>query len=417
MEFDLLLRRARLADTAADALVDIGVTGGIITAIAPDLGSNGGQDAREVVDVAGSFVSPGFVETHIHLDKSRIIDRCGCAPGRNPHRAMERVAAVKSSFTVEDVNARARETLERGISHGTMFMRTHAEVDPAVGLRGFHGVKALIDAYAWAIDIEICVMPQDGMLDNPGTEELMIEALKTGATVIGAAPNYDRDRHGQIRRVFEIAKDFDVDIDMHLDSGTDPNDLDLNLVCELTDKIGWGGRVAFGHGTKIASAPIEMQDRIGRMMASSGVSLAVLPSTDLFLMGRDQDHNIRRGVVDAHRLMEQGALCNLSTNNVQNPFTPFGDAQLIRMANLYANVIQRGDAHELRKTWDMFTTNSAQVLRRKGYGIAVGNAADVVVVDAATPVDALRSVSPVLMGFKRGRRSFTRARAELHAPG
>jgi cytosine deaminase len=411
MEFDLLLRRARLAD--AEGLTEIGVTGGIITAIGPDLGGTAG----EVVDAGGCLVAPGFIETHIHLDKSGIIDRCGCAPGRNPHRAMERVSAVKHTFTVEDVNARARATIEKAISHGTMTMRTHAEVDPLVGLRGFQGVKALVDAYKWAIDLEICVMPQEGLLDSPGTEELMVEALKSGATVIGAAPNYDRDRAGQIRRVFELAQEFDVDVDMHLDSGFDPNDLDLRLVCEITDRIGWGGRVAFGHGTKIASATPEHQDRIGRMMADSGVALAVLPATDLFLMGRDQDHNIRRGVVDAHRLMAQGALCNLSTNNVQNPFTPFGDAQLIRMANLYANVVQRGDADELRKTWDMFTANSAKVLRLEKYGIAVGNPADLVVVDAPDPVAALRGISPVLMGFKRGRRSFSRARAELHRPG
>ncbi|WP_424810746.1 amidohydrolase family protein [Roseococcus sp. YIM B11640] len=413
MEFDLLLRRARLADAAPDALVDIGVKGGTIAAIAPDLG----QDAKEVLDVAGGFVSPGFVETHIHLDKSCIIDRCGCAPGRNPHRAMERVSAVKNTFTVEDVNARARATLERAISHGTTLMRTHCEVDPLVGIRGFHGVKALVDAYKWAIDIEICVMPQEGLLDNPGTEELMVEALKTGATVIGAAPNYDRDRAGQIRRIFELAREFDIDIDMHLDSGTNPDDLDLMLVCELTEKMGWQGRVAFGHGTKIASATPARQREIGKRMADCGVSLAVLPATDLFLMGRDQDHDIRRGVVDAHTLMEQGALCNISTNNVQNPFTPFGDAQLIRMANLYCNVIQRGDEAEIRKTWDMFTANSAKILRRKDYGIAVGNPADLVVVDAPTPVDAIRSISPVLAGFKRGRRSFTRQRAELHRPG
>lgn len=411
MEFDLLLRRARLAD--AEGLTEIGVKDGVIAAIGPDLGGTAG----EVVDAGGCLVAPGFVETHIHLDKSGIIDRCGCAPGRNPHRAMERVSAVKHTFTVEDVNARARATIEKAISHGTMTMRTHAEVDPLVGLRGFHGVKALVDAYKWAIDLEICVMPQEGLLDSPGTEELMVEALKTGATVIGAAPNYDRDRAGQIRRVFELAQEFDVDVDMHLDSGFDPNDLDLRLVCEITDRIGWGGRVAFGHGTKIASATPEHQDRIGKMMADSGVSLAVLPATDLFLMGRDQDHNIRRGVVDAHRLMAQGALCNLSTNNVQNPFTPFGDAQLIRMANLYANVVQRGDADELRQTWDMFTANSAKVLRLKQYGIALGNPADLVVVDAPDPVAALRGISPVLMGFKRGRRSFSRARAELHPPG
>jgi len=411
MAFDLLLTNARLIDS--QAVTDIAVQDGRIVAIAPGLP----REAGEVLDVAGCLVSPGFVETHIHLDKSGIIGRCGCEPARNPHGAMERVSAIKHSFTVEDVNARARATLEKAISHGTTIMRTHAEVDPKVGLRGFHGVKALVDAYAWAIDLEICVMPQDGMLDNPGTEELMIEALKSGATVIGAAPNYDRDREGQIRRVFELAVEFDVDVDMHLDSGTNPHDMDVILVCELAENYGWQGRVAIGHGTKLASATPERFLEVTHRMAQAGVALTVLPATDLFLMGRDQTENVRRGVVDGVAMLRAGALANLSTNNVQNPFTPFGDAQLIRMANLLANVTQRGDAADLRLVWDMFTANSAKLLRRADYGIAVGNPADMVVVDAPDPVQALRDIAPVLYGFKRGRRSFTRQRAELHRPG
>ena len=127
-------------------------------------------------------------------------------------------------------------------------MRTHVEVDPKVGLRGLEGVKALIDQLSsWAIDLEICVMPQEGLTNNPGTDELMVAALKNGATVVGAAPNYDTDRPAQIRRVFEMAREFDVDIDMHLDSGASAEELDTLLVCELTEKYGWGGRVAIGH--------------------------------------------------------------------------------------------------------------------------------------------------------------------------
>jgi len=410
MAFDLLLTNARLIDS--EAVTDIGVQHGRFVAIAPGLP----RDAAEIVDAGGCLVSPGFVETHIHLDKSNIIGRCGCEPARNPHGAMERTSAVKHTFTVEDVNARARATLERAISHGTTTMRTHCEVDPKVGLRGFQGVKALVDAYAWAIDLEICVMPQEGMLDNPGTEELMLEALRNGATIIGAAPNYDTDRAGQIRRVFEIAVEFDIDIDMHLDSGTNPHDMDVILVCELAEKYRWQGRVAIGHGTKLASATPARFLEVTHRMAEAGVALTVLPATDLFLMGRDQTENIRRGVVDGVAMLRAGALANLSTNNVQNPFTPFGDAQLIRMASLMANVLQRGDGTDLRLVWDMFTANSAKLLRRSDYGIKLGNPADMVVVDAPDPVQALRDISPVLMGFKRGRRSFTRERAVLHPP-
>jgi cytosine deaminase len=409
MGFDLLLRDARLPDGTA---ADIGVKDGRIAAIGAGLEG----DAGEVVECGGRLVSPGFVETHIHLDKSCTIDRCACEPSRFPHRAMERTSAIKHSFTVEDVTDRAHRTLEKCILHGAMTMRTHVEVDPLVGLRGFQGVKALIDAYRWAIDIEICVMPQEGLLNNPGTDELMVEALRNGATVVGAAPNYDSDRAGQIRRVFEMAWEFDVDIDMHLDSGASAAELDTLLVCELTEKYGWGGRVAVGHVTKMSVMPLPEFDQVAKRMADAGVALTVLPSTDLYLGGREKDHRVERSVVDANRLVRQGVTCSVSSNNILNAFTPMGDGQLIRMANLYANVVQQAMPDALRDTWGMFTTQSAKLLRKSDYGIAVGNPADLVLVDAPDTVAAIREIAPTLAGFKRGRRTFTRTPAVLHRP-
>ena len=114
--------------------------------------------------------------------------------------------------------------------------------------------------------------------------------------------------------------------------------------------------------------------------------------------------------------MQQGVNCSISSNNILNAFTPFGDGQLIRQANMYANVVQQGMPKALRDTWGMFTTGSAKLLRRTGYGIAVGNSADFVLIDAANPVDAIREVAPTLMGFKAGRRTFTRQPVELHRP-
>jgi cytosine deaminase len=413
MEFDLLLRDVRLPDAKpGDPSVGVAVRGGTIAAIAPGLDGS----AKEVVEGGNRLLSPGFVETHIHLDKSCILDRCACEPARFPHGAMERVSAVKNTFTVEDVNGRARGTLEKCILHGTTRMRTHVEVDPKVGLRGFHGVKALVDAFAWAIDIEICVMPQEGLTNNPGTDELMVEALRSGARVVGAAPNYDSDRAAQIHRVFEMAREFDVDIDMHLDSGHLPADLDLLLVCDLTEKHGWGGRVAIGHVTKLAHMPLPEFDGMAKRLADAGVALTVLPSTDLYLMARAFDHAVPRGVVDANRLAGQGVTCSLASNNILNPFTPFGDGQLIRQANLYANVVQRGTDEDMLAAWAMITTGAARILRCTDYGIAVGNPADFVLVDAPDAGSALREIRPTLMGFKRGRRTFTRSPAVLHRP-
>ena len=413
MVLDLIVRNARLAGAPADSpLMDLGIQSGKFALIQPGLSG----DAREVLDVSGRLVSPGFVETHIHLDKTCVIDRCAPETSRNPHGAMERMSAIKHTFTREDVNQRARHTLEKCLLHGCTLMRTHVEVDPKIGLRGFHGVKALIDAYAWAIDIEICVMPQEGLLNNPGTDALMVEALESGARVIGAAPNYDSDPAGQIHRVFELAREFDVDIDMHLDSGASAATLHTLKVCELTEKYGWGGRVAIGHVTKLSTMPPVDFDKVARRMADAGIALTVLPSTDLYLSGRDQEFNVRRGVVDANRLVRLGVNCSLSSNNILNAFTPWGDGQLIRQANLYANIVQHGMRDDLADTWRMFTSNSAQLMRRSDYGIAPGNPADFVVVDAAGPVEALREIAPALTGYKRGRRTFTRNPAVLHRP-
>ena len=407
---DLIVRNARIADDPSRELFDIGVENGRVVAIGPGLGAEGAA-----YDAGGRLVCGGFVETHIHLDKSCIIDRCVPETERRPH-VVERVAAVKKDFTVEDVRNRARQTLEKCIAHGATRMRTHVEVDPGVGLRGFEGVASLVEEYRWAIDIELCVFPQEGLTNNPGTDELVVEALRRGAKVVGAAPNYDSDHAGQIRRIFELAREFDVDIDMHLDSGDSPEAMDIQLVCELTEQFGLGGRVAVGHMSKMSALPLDAFKRQARRLADVGVAVTVLPATDLFMMGRDREFNVRRGVVDANLLVEHGVNCSISTNNVLNPFTPYGDCSLLRMANLHANVLQVSHSHRLAECFRMLTDRSARLLNLPDYGVKVGNPADLVVIDAQSPEQAVAEICQPLAVFKRGRRTVTRHPPQLHRP-
>ena len=406
---DMILRNSR-ALGAEDRLVDIGVDRGRIAAIAPALAAEG-----PTIDVGGRLVSPGFLETHIHLDKSNILDRCRADKG-DLEEAIQEVAKAKKAFTPEDVYARGKRTLERCILNGTTHMRTQLEVDPGIGLRGLEGIKPLIKEYAWAIDIEICIFPQEGLLNNPGTDELMVQALKSGGTVVGAAPYTDSSPHGQIDRIFEMAREFDIDIDMHLDFGPSPDDLDLLYVCEQAEKFKWGGRVTIGHVTKLSGAPTELLMKCANRLADAGVALIVLPSTDLYLMGRHTEHSHMRGVTHAHKLLHKGVNCTLSTNNVLNPFTPFGDCSLMRMANLYANTAHVGSKGDVRECFNMITTRSAKLMNVRDYGLEVGKPADFVVVDAESPEQAVAELSPVLMAFKRGRRTVTRQPAVLHRP-
>jgi len=407
---DLILRNALVVGVNDGNPVDIGIDGGRIAAIEPDLAAEG-----EEFDAAGRLVGPGFIETHIHLDKSCILERCKSEKG-DLDEAIEQVAEAKKAFTAEDAHDRAARTLEKALLHGTTHMRTHLEVDPVVGLRSLDGVMPLIDEYKWAIDLEICVFPQEGLLNNPGTDELMVEALKRGCRVVGAAPYTDSNPKGQIDRVFEMAREFDVDIDMHLDFGPTHDELDILYVCELTDKFHYGGRVAVGHVTKLSTMDMDRFDEIAKRVADAGVAVTVLPSTDLFLMGRHMDHNVMRGVVPVHRMLGAGVNCSLSSNNVLNPFTPFGDCSLIRMANLYANICQVGKRDDMIECYNMVTRRSARLLRLDDYGIETGNAADLVVHGCGDPATAVAELVPPVAAFKRGRRTFTRQPAALHRP-
>ena len=401
MTIDHVIRNAVVAGHAG--VVDIGIAGNRIAAVGPGLNC----DAPET-DAAGCLCCGGMVESHIHLDKSRIMGRCGAAPGRQPD-AVRRISDVKHSFTTEDVYARAAKTLEGCIAHGTTRMRTHVEVDPKVGLRSLEAIEALAAAYRWAIEIEICVMPQEGLTNNPGTEALMRAAMQRGARVVGAAPDYDTDHDAQLRRVFAIARDFDADLDLHLQQRA----ADLDLVLALTEAHGLGGRVAVGHGSMLTRLPPAEQAAMARRLGDAGVAITVLPATDLFMSNRDHDHAVPRGVVDANWLVHHGCNCALSSNNILNPFTPFGDGSMIRMANLQANVLQIEAEADLAECFAMLTTRPARLMNISDYGIKAGHPADIVLLDAHSPAQAVAELREPLLVWKDGRQTVRRARTEL----
>jgi cytosine deaminase len=407
MGLDLILRRARIAD-APGTTVDIGIRDGRIAAIADSLGEDGPSE-----QLGGAFAAPGFVETHIHLDKSCIIDRCAIVEG-TLKEAITETARAKRAFTEEDIYARARGTLERAILNGAMHMRTHVEVDPRVGLKGFHAVCQLAREFAWAIDVEICVFPQEGLLNDPGTEELLAQACDEGASLIGGCPYADTQPLEHIARIFGIARRFDLDIDFHLDFDLDGSSMHLDEVMLQTRLARYGGRVAVGHVTKLSAIPSARQIEIARQMADAGIAVTVLPATDLFLMGREADYNVPRGVTRADRLAAHGVTCSLATNNVLNAFTPFGDASLLRMANLYANIAQLGRREDFERCFDMITGAAAKLMNLSEYGLAVGRPADIVVLPCTGAAAAVAELPQPLMGFKRGRKSFSRAPAILH---
>jgi cytosine/creatinine deaminase len=405
--FDLIFRNA--LTRAAAGPVDIGVSQGKFAAIEPRLQADGVE-----VDLEGRLVLPGFVDSHIHLDKACLLGRCGHDHGSLAD-AIRAVSAMKRDFTVEDVYARGSRVLERAIVHGTTRMRTHVEIDPRIGLRGFEAVKALKRDYAWALDLSLCVFPQEGLTNDPGSEELLIEALRNGGDVIGGCPYTDTNPNAHLARIFDLAQEFDVDVDLHLDFDLDPSWSHLDEVCRQTEQRGYQGRVATGHVTKLSALPPERLKSSVERLARAGVAVTVLPATDLYLMGRDAAHNVPRGITAAHKLIASGVLCSVASNNVLNPFTPFGDASLLRMANFYANVAHAA-VGEFDTCLDLVTELPARLMNLRDYGIKVGHPADLVVLDTRDGRFAIAELPDVLAGFKNGRRVFERRQAVLFPP-
>lgn len=400
--FDLLIRNARIEDDGE--LLDIAVRDGHIVAVGPNLRC----EATEVADAEGSYACGGLVDSHIHLDKAGILDRCIICEG-TLIEAVRETARAKAAFTEGDVYARAASVVEQAIVHGTMRMRTFVEIDPRAGMRSFTAIKRIRTDYAFAMDIEICAFAQDGFTDAPETAALLDESLANGANMLGGAPYVDVDPRGQIGMIFDLAEKHDVNVDFHLDFDLDPSRSNLPVVIAETVRRGWQGRVSLGHMTSLSALPPGEVAKVAHQLAEAGIAISVLPATDLFLNGRAHDRLVPRGVAPANILARQGVVAAIASNNILNPFTPYGDASLIRMANLYANVAQLSRDEDLSLAFDMISGMAARSMGAM-HGIAVGAPADIVLIDCSRRSQAVQKISRVLKGWKRGRKTFENPR-------
>jgi len=305
--------------------------------------------------------------------------------------------------------------VEMAILQGTTRMRSFVEIDPRAGLRSFEALKRIAADYAFAIDIELCAFIQEGLTNEPETAGLIERALASGAGLVGGCPYTDPNPVSHVGAVFDIAGKFGVPVDFHVDFDLDPDMSILPEIIEQTVRRGYGGRVSVGHATKLSAMAPDRVASLARQLAGAGIAVTILPATDLFLTGRDADRLVPRGLAPGMVLAENGVTVSIASNNILNPFTPFGDASLGRMANLFANVAQLSRDADIAAVFEMVTGDAARLLGAP-FGLSPGAPADIVLVDAPDAVRAVRTNAPVLAGWKRGRQSFRRDRPQLLRP-
>ena len=405
---DLLIEGARLPDGPGplDVLVRAGRIAAVGVVDAATLG-----DARRI-RADGRLLAPAFVDPHIHLDKALLLDRLSGEVG-SVEEAIARTASLKRGFTRDDMRARAERVLRMMLRNGTLYARVHAEVDPILALSSVEVALELRERYAGTIELQIVAFPQDGIQCQPGTEALLREALRLGADVVGGVPYSDPDPRAHIDTVFRLGQDFGVPVDFHADFSDDPSALTVPHIAERALADGYAGRVVVGHATALAALPPDALAPIADALTRAEVSVIVMPTTDLYLGGRRDAYNTRRGLAPVARLLRAGVNVTFATNNVRNAFMPFGNADQLEQALLLAIGGHLTDRAGIERTFAMATTGAARALGLDRYGVGMGDRAHLVLLDAADPWEAVASRAERSVVLADGRVAVENRRATL----
>lgn len=384
---------------------DLAVQGGRIRQIAPKLAA----PAHNTIDITGRLVLPGFVESHIHPDKAFVADRTSGLKQGGPIPQVL-VAELKKAFTVEDIYERARRVMLLAMRHGCTTMRAHVEIDAYVELRGVEALRRLQAELRGILDVQLIAFAQEGIFHDEVTQNLLREALRLGLTTLGGCPYMDEDQRRHIDWFFETAEAADVPLDFHADSGDDPSRLTCDYIAEQTIARGLQGRVTLGHlCTLDLLEPAQRAHVIDKLRAAE-IHVISLPATEMHVKGR-ADTRAWRGVTRLEELRAAGVNVAISTNNIVNPFTPYGHPDLLRQALLTAMAAHLGNLDQMAWLLDLITVNPARAIGLDDYGLAAGCGADLVVLDAADPVQAITEQSEKLWVLKAGRMVARNARS------
>jgi len=400
---DMIIRRVRIDDEKP--LVDIGIRDGRIAAIEEGIEAKGAEE----IDAEGRVALPGFIEPHLHLDKAFLHRRMPARLG-TLDEAIRVTGILKAKQERNDVLERSRRVLDMAISSGTTLIRAHPDVDPIQNLIGVETAVELRDEYRDLIDLQIVAFPQEGILKTTGVVELMEKAVELGADVVGGCPYNEvswEDTKKHIDVVFDMAIRHGLPVDMHADFSDDASDqrfASAEYIARKTIETGYQGKVALGHVTSLAALPPEKLKPLTELLQEADIAIITLPATDLYLGGRKDVVNQRRGITPVRALREGGVNVAYSSNNVRNAFTPFGKADPLVIGNMLAHLIQFGTPDHQAEVLKMSTTDAARAVGiNEDYGLAPGKPADFMILDTQVVADALLDIPARSWVFKRGR--------------
>ena len=412
---DVVIRNANLADGRRG--VDIAIEHGRIAAIGPALPVTA---AREI-DAGGDLVSSPFVDAHFHMDATLSY---GLPRVNASGTLLEGIALwgeLKPDLTQQALIERALQYCDWAVARGLLAIRSHVDVcdDRLLAVEALLEVKRLVAPY---LDLQLVAFPQDGVLRSPSALANLKRAIAMGVDVVGGIPHFERtmaDGAESVRILCEFAADKGLRVDMHCDESDDPHSRHIETLAYESNRLGLHGRVTGSHLTSMHSMDNYYVSKLLPLIREGGVAAIANPLINITLQGRHDTYPKRRGMTRVPEMLAAGIDVAFGHDCVMDPWYSLGSGDMLEVAQMGLHVAQMTGQDAMRACFEAVTTTPARILGLEHYGIAVGNHADLVLLDAADPVEAIRLRAARRLVMRRGAviAESPRAHARLNLPG
>lgn len=412
---DLIIRGANLPDGRTG--IDIAVKDGRIAELAPAIEA---EAAREI-DATGRLVAPPFVDAHFHMDSTLSY---GLPRVNQSGTLLEGIALwgeLKPDLTQEAVAARALAYCDWAVGQGLLAIRSHVDIcdHRLLAVEALLAVKEQVGPY---LDLQLVAFPQDGYLRSPGAADTLKRALDKGVDVVGGIPHFERtmaEGATAIRALCEIAAERGLMVDMHCDESDDPLSRHVETLAAETLRLGLQGQVTGSHLTSMHSMDNYYVGKLIPLMAEAELRVVANPLINIVLQGRHDTYPKRRGMTRVPELMAAGLTVAFGQDCVMDPWYPLGAADMLDAAYMGLHVAMMTGREAMGACFAAVTENPARILKLDGYGLEPGCHADLVVLQAADPVEAIRLRATRLYVLRRGRiiAETTPRAAKLDLPG
>ena len=396
----MLIRNATLPDGRTG--IDLLVREGRIAAVGPALVA---PEGSEVIDAAGWLLSPPFVDAHFHMDATLSY---GLPRVNQSGTLLEGIALwgeLKPLLTEEALVERALQYCDWAVAQGLLAIRSHVDIcdDRLLAVRALLAVRQRVAPY---LDLQLVAFPQDGLLRSPNALANLRRALDLGVDVVGGIPHFERtmaDGAESVRLLCEIAAERGLRVDMHCDESDDPLSRHIETLAFQTQRLGLQGRVTGSHLTSMHSMDNYYVSKLLPLIAEAGVHAVANPLINITLQGRHDSYPKRRGMTRVPELLAAGVNVGFGHDCVMDPWYSLGAADMLEVAAMGLHVAQMTSAAGMRQCFDAVTANNARILGLEGYGLEAGCRADFVLLQARSPVEAIRLRAPRLLVVRAGR--------------